>query len=74
MVRVTDTHDCPAGCGLRVPRRHYACRVDWYRLPWEVRERILAAYRGGLAGEHIAAMDAAQVWFDQNPPPKITRR
>ena len=74
MPRVTDTHDCPAGCGLRVPRGHYACGVDRYRLPREIRARIRAAKLAGLAGEHIAAMDAARVWFDQNPPPKITRR
>lgn len=67
MPRAGDTHSCPAGCGAQVPQHLYACRVDWYRLPPEIRNRIWAAYRGGMAGEHMNAMTAAAVWYEDNP-------
>lgn len=67
MRKATDTHPCPADCGQEVPHHRYACRADWYRLPREIRDRIWAAHRGQLAGEHSDAMAAARVWYAQHP-------
>lgn len=67
MPRVTDTHDCPAGCGLQVPRSQFACRSDWYRLPAGMREAITTNYRVDF-GAHMEAMIEAQTWYLDNLP------
>lgn len=61
------THACPGGCGARVERHLYACRVDWGRLPAPLRQAISRAYHGSRVGEHARAMDAAAAWFMRNP-------
>lgn len=65
--RVSDTHDCPCGCGGQVPRRMFACKPGWFRLPKEIRDRIWSAHRAGLAGKHRDAMAAAMIWYRANP-------
>lgn len=61
------THDCPGGCGRRVPRHHFACRPCWYRLPVDLR-RPIAATHGRDFGAHMAAMDDAIRWYATGLP------
>ncbi|MCA1693510.1 MAG: hypothetical protein LC749_01580 [Actinobacteria bacterium] len=66
MPRVTDTHDCPAGCGAQVPRHQFACRTDWFRLPKPYRDAIWQGYRKSGSGEHLDAMGDAIRWYQDN--------
>lgn len=59
------THTCPAGCGRAVARGLFACRVDWYRLPYELRRAIHATYNRDAAA-HLEAMAAADEWYREH--------
>jgi hypothetical protein len=63
--RDPDQHDCPGGCGARVPRWKFACKPCWFRLPREIREKISAQYRRDAAA-HRAAMREAMVWYQDH--------
>jgi hypothetical protein len=73
-------HDCPGGCGCRVPYRLLACRNCWYLLPADQRNAITRA-RGGhrlqLVGEAVGwyreYVPDGQLVADQGKPgPRIT--
>lgn len=69
-VRSTNTHACPGNCGVRVPNHLYACRVDWYRLPKEIRSAIWGTAKLSLlAPGRRAALEAAREWYRDNPGP-----
>lgn len=52
-------HNCPKdGCGEKVPRSQYACRVHWYSLPRPLRDEIWATYTARMHREHAEAMAA----------------
>ncbi len=41
-------HECHRdGCHTPVPPKMFMCRVDWFALPQEMRDRICATYRPG---------------------------
>ena len=60
------THPCPGGCGTPVPRRRFACRGCWYRLPRDLRGPITAFY-GVDRFAHAEAMIEAADWYRENP-------
>lgn len=64
-------HRCPAGCGRMVRKNLYACREDWFRLPFTIRAEISGAYRTNPE-RHMRAMHAAQQWYRDNPRAKST--
>lgn len=65
MPRIT-THECPGLCGRHdVPRHHFACPACWARLPFKLQRPITQNYRRN-AGAHLAAMIAADEWFQQH--------
>ncbi len=66
---MSDTHDCPGGCGGQVPRHQLACKPDWFRLPLPLRKAINAAYlaRARNPTAHRAALRAAFDWYRANP-------
>lgn len=60
-------HECPAPtCKRMVPHHQYACRVDWYRLPYAIRRAILDTYQVDEYA-HQAAMADAFTWYHDNP-------
>jgi hypothetical protein len=65
---------CPApGCTRTVPSGYYACRVDWRRIPPELKTAVLRAWGRRLAGapgatqEHEDAKAAADTWLVGHP-------
>ena len=66
---VSDTHDCPGGCGAQVPRHHLACPRCWSRLPAYLRDPVNAAYRTRRSnpGAHRSAVSTAVTWYRNNP-------
>ncbi|GAB3437372.1 hypothetical protein [Actinophytocola sediminis] len=62
----TPTHACPAGCGRLVPDNQFACRADWLRLPFALRQPISATYRRDPAA-HAQAMQTARAWYREHP-------
>lgn len=66
---MSDTHDCPGGCGAQVPRHQLACKPCWFRLPKPIRDDINAGYRKRTAdpGPHRRAMRVAFLWYSDNP-------
>jgi len=67
----TRTHACPGGCGRQVEYGKLSCRIDWYRLPHELRQRIWAAYKSDPVAHRDALAEASR-WYQANPSP--TRR
>jgi hypothetical protein len=59
-------HDCPAGCGARVPGDRFACPTDWRRLPQVLRRAISMTFRRDPMA-HAAAMSAAVAWYREHP-------
>lgn len=69
-VRSTNTHNCPGHCGAQVPNNLYACRVDWYRLPKEIRSLIWdTAKLRLLHPDRRDSLEAAAQWYRENPGP-----
>lgn len=66
---MSDTHDCPGGCGAQVPRHQLACKPCWYRLPKPFRDAINYAYRNRAKNPtgHRAALRKAFEWYRSNP-------
>jgi hypothetical protein len=64
---MADTHTCPGGCQREVPRRHFACKPCWYRLPGDLQAPITNNYRRD-PGAHLQAMADAVQWYAANPP------
>jgi hypothetical protein len=64
---------CPGGCGRQVRANTYACRPDWLRLPYRLRQLINDTFHQRLAGQpgaiqrHQAAMDEGARWLKANP-------
>ena len=43
--RIASTHhQCPGGCGKRIPNSLLACSMHWYRVPRDLRHKIWQAY------------------------------
>lgn len=68
-------HACP-GCGaLGVRDDRYACKPCWNRLPWELRDRIMATWSAKrrapsdihAAVAHRNAMEAGGIWYRGHP-------
>lgn len=57
---------CP-GCGADIDPGMYACRVDWRRLPWRMKQRINAAWIAGDFTEHGYAKAEADAWLRTHP-------
>jgi hypothetical protein len=60
-------HICPKkGCRTEVPDARFACITHWYKLPDDVRAKILRTARKSLlAPERRAAIEAARnAWGD----------
>lgn len=68
---MADTHDCPGGCGARVPQHQLACKPDWYRLPAPLRRAVNDAYRRRAVDPrpHRAALRAALIWYRSSNNP-----
>lgn len=60
------THECPGGCGSRVPRHRFACPPCWFRLPVPHRRAIERHHRRHTQS-HSLAMHAAVNWFKEHP-------
>jgi hypothetical protein len=73
MPRELLTHLCPGGCGLNIPAHLLACRLDWVRLPVDMREAVYVAYRDRHRnpGPHRVALVAAWKWFREHPPAAV---
>jgi hypothetical protein len=61
------------GCDIVVEPAHWGCAMHWYALPQEIRDRLVAAYTPGQAGnfreasdEYWAAFQEAREWIEQN--------
>jgi hypothetical protein len=63
---VTPDHACPGKCGAQIARHRFACRVDWYRLPADIRTAISDNYKRN-PGAHFAAVRDAIEWYADNP-------
>ena len=61
------SHECPGGCGSRVPGALFTCKPDWFRLPHALRSAISAAWRDGDKSAHGQAMTRALDWYRRNP-------
>lgn len=70
---MSETHDCPCGCGAPVPRHRFACRQGWYALPARLRSRISGSYLID-PDEHAKAMAEALRWYADNATPRGTRK
>ena len=52
-----------------MPAKLWGCKDHWFKLPYEIRERILATYKPGQetkknpSTEYIEAARAAQEWI-----------
>ncbi len=57
---------CPApGCGAEIERSMFACRAHWYSIPKELRDRLWAAYRGGVfTPEYWDAYEACESFLE----------
>ena len=67
-------HTCHhPGCKTEVPPKLWGCAKHWFRLPENIRNRILAAYRPGQEVDknpseaYIDAAYAAYEWCMDNP-------
>jgi hypothetical protein len=79
MTKPTDTtHDCPCGCGERIPRNKLACKAGWVRLPQPLRVEVTAAWRAiGEAADdeaeraartqHTHLVRRSLTWFRNHP-------
>lgn len=67
------THRCHwTGCNLEVPPALWGCRLHWYKLPQELRNKIWKAYRPGQeirkdpSEEYLAVAEEVQQWILKN--------
>lgn len=62
---MTEPRECRC-CRTPVPAGRLACHAHWFALPPMLRQRIMAAYRGGVGvttKEYVAAIASAdEVW------------
>lgn len=58
---VATTHDCPGGCGAKVPRSKLACLDCWYLLPAGLRRRVSAN-----RGRNLSVVAEALRWYRDN--------
>lgn len=61
------THECPGGCGSRIPRHDFACLDCWHRLPVPHRRAIVRHFRRNTKNRSLALF-AAESWFTEHPP------
>ena len=73
--RVKDPHKCHwPGCHNKVPAKLWGCKAHWFKLPYAIREQILATYVPGQettktpSVEYIEVAKAAQEWISENNP------
>lgn len=66
-------HTCHwPGCDKRVPPKLWGCRLHWYALPKDLRDRIWQTYRPGQeidkrpSTEYIAVAKDVQNWIIAN--------
>lgn len=68
-------HRCPGGCGRWVPHHQLACPDDWYRLPQELRDGVVEAWKAkqrnrsdaAAAVAHLLAVREADAWYRTTP-------
>jgi len=62
---MSDTHQCPGGCGVEVGRARLACPRCWSALPADLASALSRAYRARAVrpAEHRAALKAALDWY-----------
>jgi hypothetical protein len=65
-MRDPNQHDCPGGCGNRVPHHLFACRRCWGRLPTSLRVPINETHLRAVVG-HRQAMANALEWYRKHP-------
>lgn len=58
MTDPSDRHECPCGCGARLPHKVLACRPAWRALPGRLRYAVTRAWDSGH-GDGTAAHRAA---------------
>lgn len=72
--RQTRYHGCHwPGCGQQVPPAMWGCRLHWFKLPKEIRNKIWLAYQIGqeegeveVSEQYLEAAEAAQEWIRRN--------
>lgn len=70
---MTDGHTCNwLGCSAYVPHDKWACRVHWFRLPDEIRSRILSTYAPNKkpTDKYAHAYNVAIAWIKEQPVDK----
>jgi hypothetical protein len=62
-------HKCPGGCGVDVVHNKLACPLDWARLPQELKDQVLAAWKRRNVDKmaHLQAVARAMSWYRRNP-------
>lgn len=62
---MTDSHECPGGCGRPVAHHRFACSYCWSRLPADLQTPITQNYGGDRLAHAEAMMDAVRWYREQ---------
>ncbi|HQS18641.1 hypothetical protein [Reyranella sp.] len=75
----TREHHCHwPGCEKQVPPAMWGCRMHWYMLPKDLRDKVWRAYRPGQEAtmtpsrDYLDVAHQVQAWIAQNHPPATT--
>jgi hypothetical protein len=66
-------HTCHwPGCNLKVPPAMWGCKIHWYRLPMNLRNKIWSTYRPGQeinkdpSRQYLEAANEVDEWIKEN--------